>query len=398
MTKLTSFLYRHLVKFHDNRLYILVLICILPSSSMAAYITSIGTANPANKYSQEALSDFMCENLRLSDREQKELRILYRATGIQQRYSVLDDYKRKKGAFTFYPNTIDLEPFPSTENRMKLYREKSVPLCIEAIVDCMNGESDFSQFTHIITVSCTGMYAPGLDVDLIKALGMDPGINRISLNFMGCYAAMPALKMAKQYCQTAANARVLIVSVELCSLHLQKNKTEDNLLANSLFSDGAAAVIVTAESPSSGYLEIVESNSFLSINGKNDMAWQIGDFGFQMALTSYVPKIIESGIKELTDRLLKISGFEMADMDAFAIHPGGKKILESIEKELGITKDDNRHAYEVLKNYGNMSSPTILFVLKKYMEETEGNRIDQKILSFAFGPGLTMESMIFRTN
>jgi len=369
---------------------------------MTAYITAIGTANPANKYSQEAIAAFMCENLTLTDREQAALKILYRATGIQQRHSVLDDYKKKKGAFTFYPNTQDLEPFPSTASRMKLYQQKAVPLCIEAIIDCMNGASDFTQFTHLITVSCTGMYAPGLDVDLIKALGLNPSINRISLNFMGCYAVLPALKMAKQYCQIDRSARVLIISVELCTLHLQKNKSEDNLLANSLFADGAAATIVSGHAPNNKCLEIVDSSSFVAINGKNDMAWQIGDFGFQMALTAYVPKIIESGIKDLTEMLLQKSDLKISDMDAFAIHPGGKKILESIEKELGITRSDNRHAYDILKNYGNMSSATILFVLKKYLEELDDHqgdqKKDQKILSFAFGPGLTMESMLFKTH
>ncbi len=126
------------------------------------------------------------------------------------------------------------------------------------------------------------------------------------------------------------------------------------------------------------------------------MAWQIGDFGFQMALTTYVPKIIEGGIKQLTSDLLERSNLSLSEIDAFAIHPGGKKILEAIERQLGITKEQNHAAYHVLKNYGNMSSPTVLFVLKQVWSELK-SQSNKKILSFAFGPGLTLESLLFKT-
>ncbi|SHK61608.1 Predicted naringenin-chalcone synthase [Reichenbachiella agariperforans] len=359
---------------------------------MSAYITSIGTANPDNRYKQEDIANFMCDNLAQSDEEKRKLRILYRATGIEERYSILDDYKRKNGDFKFFKNSPDLQPFPSTSVRMKLYREQAVPLAISAITNCINGSS-LASFTHLITVSCTGMYAPGLDVDLIKTLNLSPSINRTSINFMGCYAAMNALGLAKQICQNQ-DAKVLIVSVELCTLHLQSTKNEDNLLAHSLFADGAAAVVVSSQ-PSDNCLEIKSSSSYLAISGKNDMAWQIGDFGFEMALTSYVPDIIKSGIHDLTRQLLEQTDMDLTDIDGYAIHPGGKRILESIEAELGLTKADNRHAYEVLKHYGNMSSPTILFVLKRVLAE---QRDDQNILSFAFGPGLTMESILFKSH
>lgn len=360
---------------------------------MGASIISIGTANPANGYDQSDLAQFMCDHLTLSDKEQQELKILYRATGIQKRYSVLEDYKKSVGSFTFYPNNNQLEPFPSTDQRMKIYREKAVPLAIEAVMNCTQGQHDFSSFTHLFTVSCTGMYAPGLDVDLIKALNLPPTIIRNNLNFMGCYAAVNALALANQVCTSNVNAKILIVSVELCSLHLQKTNNEDNLLAQSLFADGAAAAIVDS-SQEMGSLEMLSTSSYLSLNGKNDMAWQIGDYGFKMALTSYVPDIIEGGIKELTNNLLLSTELNIEDIDLYAIHPGGKKILEAIEKQLGLSKEDNRYAYQILKNYGNMSSPTILFVLKELMKEQEP---DKYVLSFAFGPGLTMESLLLKT-
>ncbi|MCV9388511.1 type III polyketide synthase [Reichenbachiella ulvae] len=359
---------------------------------MSAYITSIGTANPDNRYQQEDIANFMCENLGLNAEQQRALRVLYRATGIKERYSVLDDYKRKKGGFKFFKNTPDLQPFPPTSERMRLYREEAVPLAISAITNCINGHQ-LSSFTHLITVSCTGMYAPGLDVDLIKTLNLSPTINRTSINFMGCYAAMNALTLAKQICDSQ-QAKVLIVCVELCTIHLQSSHNEDNLLAHSLFADGAAATVVCSEA-SANSLELVSNASYLAIDGKHDMAWQIGDFGFEMALTTYVPNIIKGGIQDLTRNLLNGTELSLGDIDGYAIHPGGKKILEAIENELGLKKEDNAHAYEVLKSYGNMSSPTILFVLQRILKTMKDQ---DNILSFAFGPGLTMESILFKSH
>lgn len=362
---------------------------------MGAFITAIGTATPANRYDQASLAQFMCEILDLSPSEQRELKVLYRATGIHHRHSVLDDYKKKKGSFSFYPNENDR--FPCTQERMKIYREKALPLAISAVTDCLGSEHKFQDFTHLITVSCTGMYAPGLDVDLIKALNLPTDIRRNSLNFMGCYAALNAIGISKDICDNQPDAKVLIVSIELCSLHLQQEKTEDNLLAHSLFGDGAAALVVSGnpntEKPK---LQVLSSSSQLLMNGMNDMAWQIGNTGFQMALTTYVPRIIEGGIKALCHQMFAKNQLDMSAIDAFAIHPGGKKILESIEKEMGITKLQNQHAYETLKNYGNMSSPTVIFVLKQSWANMT-DKPDRHIFSLAFGPGLTMESVLFRT-
>lgn len=364
---------------------------------MGAYITAIGTANPANRYEQKELAQFMCDHLNLEFNEQQKLKVLYRATGISHRHSVLDDYKKKPASFSFYPKHPKVDLFPSTQRRMAVYREKALPLAIAAVTECLGDKHQFSDFTHLITVSCTGMYAPGLDVDLVKALNLPSDIRRNSLNFMGCYAAMNAIGLSKEICDNQSQAKVLIVSVELCSLHLQKEQTEDGILAHSLFADGAAAIVIAGESnKDKPALKIVSSASQLLMQGKNDMAWQIGDFGFQMALTAYVPKIIETGIRELTKKLFAQTELDIGSLDAFAIHPGGKKILEAIENQLGISKVQNQAAYDVLKDYGNMSSPTVVFVLKKVWSKLK-YKPNKKILSFAFGPGLTLESLLFET-
>jgi len=359
---------------------------------MGAYITSIGTAVPSNRYPQENIANFMCENMPLSNQDQKKLKLLYRATGISYRHSVLDDFKREKGAFSFFENTINLEPAPSTSKRMALYRSEAIGLAKEAVNDALKDKHRMSTFTHIITVSCTGMYAPGLDVDLIKALNLKNDINRLSVNFMGCYAALNALGLARQICEGPGNIKILIVSVELCTLHLQQNSNSDNILAHSLFSDGAAATVVSNTSHM-GDLEIVSNASYLSINGKKDMAWKIGDFGFEMSLSSYVPDIIKDGIKGLAERLVDGQETDLSQIDHYAIHPGGKKILEVIEQELELQKEVNEVPYQILRNYGNMSSATILFVLKQTIKRVKAG---ESVLSFAFGPGLTLESLFLK--
>lgn len=359
---------------------------------MGAYLTSIGTAVPSNKYLQEDIAHFMCENMPLTDQEQKKLKLLYRATGIHQRHSVLDDFGKQKGSFLFFENTKDMEPAPNTSTRMALYRSEATELAKEAIKNALKEQHNMSSFTHIITVSCTGMHAPGLDVDLIKALGLNNNINRLSINFVGCYAALNALGVAKQICNSQKSTKILLVSVELCTIHLQQNNNDDNILAHSLFSDGAAAAIISNASQQ-GALELTSNASFLSNNGKEDMAWQIGDFGFEMALSSYVPDIIRSGIKDLTEKLISEQNITLDDIKHYAIHPGGKKILEAIELELELDKEVNKTSYQVLRNYGNMSSATVLFVLQQTMSHVKS---DDRVLSFAFGPGLTLESLLLK--
>jgi predicted naringenin-chalcone synthase len=212
---------------------------------------------------------------------------------------------------------------------------------------------------------------------------------------MGCYAAFNALKLADQFCQNNDNARVLIVCLELCSIHFQKKNDEDTLLANALFGDGAAAVIVESKSEGLGF-SLEHFHCDIVPSGKKDMAWQISDFGFEMKLSSYVPDIIKGGIHSLTQSLLSHLGMAREDIDLFAIHPGGKRILQVIEEELSMSKEDNQHAYDVLKECGNMSSPTVLFVLKNLMDSLSEKDHDKSILSFAFGPGLTLESMLLK--
>lgn len=362
-----------------------------------SYITSIGTANPEFCFQQQAIANFMVKAMNLKADEARKLRALFRATGIESRFSVLSDYGREIG-FEFFTDNELVEPFPSTRQRMEVFKKQALDLSLAAVHQCRERipSLEIKAITHLIVVSCTGMYAPGLDIDLVKALGLNSSVNRTCINFMGCYAAFNALKLADLFCTNKNDAKVLMVCTELCTIHFQKENTENNMLANALFADGSAALLVEAQPRKGINLTPGAFHCDLATEGEQDMAWTIGDWGFEMKLSTYVPDVIGSGIKKLTQSLLTQLALNLSDVSYFAIHPGGKKILEVIEQELNIDRDSNRYAYSTLKNYGNMSSPTVLFVLNAIWNDLTAIDKGKNILSFAFGPGLTLESMLLK--
>ena len=365
---------------------------------MGVCISAIGTANPPYRIEQARIAEFMGGAHQFNVKEKQRLLALYRATGIQRRYAVIPDYGKSEGHYEFYPNNENLDPFPGTKARMELYRREATPLAEAACKACLTEKAHISpqEITHLITVSCTGMYAPGLDIDLINALELNPSIQRFCINFMGCYAAFNAIKMGNNICRADAKAKVLIVCLELCSLHFQKLPSEDNLLANALFGDGSAAIIMENDPEPGKAMAIQSFHSDIMPQGATDMAWGIGDFGFEMTLSAYVPEVIKVGIRALISKLKESLSEPIYKFDKYAIHPGGKKILQVIERELDIEKKDNYYAYEILKEFGNMSSPTILYVLKLLFDDISPEDRGKHVLGLAFGPGLTLESMVLK--
>ncbi len=360
-----------------------------------SYITAIGTANPPTRIAQAQISQFMAKALDMDAVAERRLRMIYKATAIDFRHSVIEDYN-KFADFSFFPDNAFLEPFPTTAQRMKLYEKHAINLAIESCHQCLPNKALIPQITHLITVSCTGMYAPGLDIELIEKLGLSPHTQRIAINFMGCYAAFNALKVADAICRANPVSKVLIVDVELCTIHFQKENTDDHLLANAIFADGAAAILVESERNNSKAISLEAFHCDLATEGKQDMAWFVRDFGFEMKLSSYVPHLLESKMNELTDRLLQKINLKFEEIDCFAIHPGGRKILETAEKCLKISAEQNKYAYEILRNFGNMSSATVPFVLKNIWDNFQPSKKESHILSMAFGPGLTVESALMK--
>ena len=327
----------------------------------------------------------------LDETEKRKLNYLYRHSGIENRFSVVDDFSRSRDEWDFIPREKDVES-PSLEDRMKIFQHEAPALSIQAINDCIEGYITPQQITHLITVSCTGMSAPGLDLQIAEAMQLPVNIFRTSVNFMGCYAAVHALKLAKLICDSTPGANVVIVATELCTIHFQNEYTLDNAASSLLFSDGSAAVLVSNQIKSKNALALNGFYSQVAYKGKNDMAWELSSKGFLMTLSGYIPQLIEEDITTLVSSALQHYQLQKKDITHWCIHPGGKKILEVIEKQLLLDKDDLCRSRKVLAEYGNMSSPTILFVLKDMMQHLPEKPCN--IMGIAFGPGLTMETFI----
>lgn len=368
----------------------------MPSS----LITGIGLANPPFKVPQSDIFNFMSRAHGLNPIESYRLKKIYTGSGIDFRYSVLDDYSRNPGDFSFYGNGEELEPFPGTKKRMELFKKNALSLGVEAVRACFSPLFNFDPLTitHIITVSCTGLHAPGLDIELVSALNLNPETERICINFMGCYAGFNALKTADYICRSNVNYKVLIVNVELCTLHFQRENTLQNWLSNALFGDGASAVLVESENnryPSRMSFRLNGFYSLLVQEAQKEMTWNIGDFGFEMHLSTHISKNIKSSIKRVASNLLKKIGQESFPIQHYAIHPGGRRILEVCEEELGFTGGKNHPSYQILREYGNMSSSTIFYILFEFMNQFGSKKLKPgPLMSFAFGPGLTIESMM----
>jgi predicted naringenin-chalcone synthase len=355
-------------------------------------IISIATGVPGYRHQQADILQFMAQAYQQDETENRKLKFLYNHAGIQTRHSVVPDYSLAETERKFFPANKELKPFPALEKRMQWFNTHAAPLCVDTISKCIAGNILPQQITHLITVSCTGMSAPGLDLDIMEAMNLPKNIYRTSVNFMGCYAAVHALKMAHGIIAATPAANVIIVCLEFCTLHFQKEYTIDNITASLLFADGCAAMLVKHDAAPEKGLVLNNFYSEVSFKGKKDMAWELSSTGFLMTLTGYVSDLVEADFENLVTSALMNSQLTKQDVTNWCIHPGGKKILEAIERSLGIEKAALQKSYDVLNDYGNMSSPTIVFVLKKHLDELIALNQPATIFGAAFGPGLTMET------
>lgn len=338
-----------------------------------AYINAISTANPRFKYTQTDLGRHIYE--KHPEIDPKKIDLIYSKTSIKTRYSVLPDFGVDHGEAILFRGNNN----PNIEERLLIFKKEASDLGKSACEQVI--PVDRSTLTHLITVTCTGMSAPGLDFQLIKSLGLSTHIQRFSVNFMGCFAAFHAIKLANIICAASENAKVLVVCVELCTLHLHEGNDLDSVVANAIFADGAAACVVsnttTGLNLESFFQDIVPNSS-------NEMAWDVTSSNFLMKLSSYVPELISGHIEEFCKKISHLH------VHHHAVHPGGRKILECYQKSMALDKKHLNHSYEVLENHGNMSSPTILYVLKRFLDSDQHGRI----FASGFGPGLTMEGMV----
>jgi len=358
-----------------------------------AKIISIGTAVPAHRHRQEDILKFMERAYGIDEREQRVLRYLYRHSGIDTRYSVIPDYTQSMDAWTFFPESADLEPFPSLEKRMELFRNCAPELSVQAATRCLEGVLSKDELTHLITVSCTGLSAPGLEMLVMEQMGLSPAINRSAVNFMGCYAAIHALKQATDIVTAHPDAKVLVICTELCTLHFQKTYSEETVTAPLLFADGSAAALVTGNDMPQAGMQLDSFYAEVMWNARESMTWNPGAHGFNMTLSSEVPGLIEEDLLPLYERALEKAGRHSEEVRYWCIHPGGVRILQAVRACLDLDEAALASSCRVLREYGNMSSATLLFVLKDMWPALMEHKA-APVFAAAFGPGLAMESMI----
>lgn len=351
-----------------------------------SYISSIATLPAPNAYSGPELLSFL-DKFISDEQALRKLKFLWRESGILTKHSVLEDFAQTENPRLFNGSNNK----PTTSKRLDVFDEHAPLLgatVAEKALNQANIESE--KVDAIISVSCTGMAAPGLEIQLSKKLGLKDSTSRHAINFMGCYAAFHAMRLADMLIKTGKK-NVLIVCVELCSLHFRDVHSDDNLLSTTLFSDGAAAMVVSANK-SNARAQLIDFHSVLVSEGQSDMAWYIGDSGFEMVLNKHVPKRIEKNIKQAFEASVKNQGLPSSEVNGFAIHPGGKNVLRAFSRALEVPEEQLQSSFKVLENYGNMSSCSILFVLDDLLNQANLNYC----YAAAFGPGLSVESALIK--
>lgn len=316
-------------------------------------------------------------------------------SGIDHRFIVIPDGDEKSGVKFFTKNGNHFSP--DTKTRMVEYEKWATLLVNNAVRDVAEkNKIDFSSIDRLITISCTGFFAPGLDYEIIKEFNISPYVKRTNIGFMGCAAALIGINSVWEAMKQNGSENVLMVAVELCSIHLQTEPTRDNIVANMIFADGAAAAFFSKKNISDRRsLEIQFAESFLFENSAKFMGWKIGNNGFEMMLSSELPHIILDSAAPKAREILRQKEVDISQIKHWALHPGGRAILDSLQNGLELTDEQLIPSRKVLRDFGNLSSVSILFVLKNIIDNKSLEKNDY-CCAIAFGPGLTMELVLFK--
>jgi predicted naringenin-chalcone synthase len=367
---------------------------------MSFAILGLGTAVPCTRTSQEEAAR-IARSLCCRTKEQETwLPTMYDHTGIAFRHlafdrQVVEDilHGTKVSQSVFLPSGRGDDRGPTTGQRMQQYATEARPLALQAARSAVQqSRLAASELTHLITISCTGFQAPGVDYELIQGLGLRPTIERTHIGFMGCHGAINGLRVARAFADAEPNARILVCAIELCGLHYHYGWDPQKMVANAIFADGAAAVVGRAETLApAGSWRVTATGSCLLPHSRDAMSWTIGDHGFEMTLSKRVPGLIREHLRPWLQTWLDRHGLTIETVGSWAIHPGGPRILDAIAAGLDLGAEQLATARAVFTNHGNMSSPTVLFIV----ESLRSRQAPLPCVALGFGPGLVAEAALF---
>lgn len=350
-----------------------------------AYIQRIATAVPPHDVHHAFVT--FAESMLPEGTVRSLFRRMVRMSAIEHRYSFLEPIGDGNSYWRDAEDLYVVGNFPTTRRRMQAFERFAPKLAGCALNKLALTGAERRAITHVIVTCCTGLYAPGLDIDVVNHLGLNPSVERTMIGFMGCYAAINALKSAHHIIRSEPDANVLLLNLELCTLHLKETQDLEQMLSFLLFADGCAACLVSGEP------EGLAIDSFLALNipETNELiTWRIGEMGFDMQLSGKVPAEIKRNLPESSARMLR--GREPDSIDLWAVHPGGRTILDSVEQGLELRPDALAHSRDILARFGNMSSATVMFVLEQILKKAQRG---QAGCAMSFGPGITAETMLF---
>lgn len=351
-----------------------------------AHLNRVATAVPDNEV-YDYFSTFAARQLRDKPRERAIFERMVHKSGIERRFSVLEPSHEVDAPFVDADGVFKRGAFPGTGTRMDIYERHAPDLAMRAIEGLALTDDEREGITHLVVASCTGFSAPGLDLEIARRLGLPGSVERTLIGFMGCYAAINALKTARHIVRSEPHARVLVVNCELCTLHLQETDDLERLLTFCLWGDGCSAALVSAEE--TGFV-LDSFHAVVARDGAELMTWNVRDDGFDMVLSGRVPGAIS---KVLAERPAPIpSDRPREEVSLWAVHPGGRSVLDAVERSLELPQGALNHSRDVLRENGNMSSATVMFVLERMLRTAMPG---ERGCAMAFGPGLTAETMNF---
>jgi predicted naringenin-chalcone synthase len=355
-----------------------------------AHINRIGTATPPHDV--HASFRALIEQSLEAERERRLFRRMADRAGIEHRYSYFAPVSRDGRVCGDADGFYALDRSPSTAARMRRFEADAPGLAMQA-VDALGLEEERERITHLVVACCTGFVAPGLDQRIVEAAGLDPGVERTTVGFMGCYAAVNALRLAHHFVRSEPAARVLVVNVELCTLHFHQTSRLDTVLSMLLFGDGCSAALVSADETG---LALIDFRAATIADSAEAITWRIGDHGFDMHLAGEVPSRIQHALaleNARNDDGGLLRGTRPEDYDLWAVHAGGRTILDAVEAGFELAPAMLKWSRGVLRDLGNMSSATLMFVLDRIQRAAHGAETG---FAVAFGPGLAAESFRFR--